>query len=58
MKKENPLKNNISPSGAPGRALALLPIGVFLGLFLGMAAVTESFDSMPAIVGFLLCIHP
>lgn len=56
MKKENPLKNNISPSGAPGRALALLPIGVFLGLFLGMAAVTESFDSMPAIVGFLLAL--
>ncbi len=35
-----------------GNAWALLPIGVFLIIFIGMALVTGSFESMPAIVGF------
>lgn len=39
-----------------GRPSALLPIGVFLVIFLGMAVITKSFDSMPAIVGFLIAL--
>lgn len=39
-----------------GNAWALLPIGVFLIIFIGMALVTGSFNSMPAIVGFLIAL--
>lgn len=39
-----------------GRLSALLPIGVFLVIFLGSGIVTGSFDSMPAIVGFLIAL--
>ena len=35
-----------------GRAVALLPIGVFLILFLGMGIVFGDFYAMPAIVAF------
>lgn len=37
-------------------AAALLPIGVFLVLFLGSGFITGDFYSMPAIVGFLLAL--
>lgn len=36
-----------------GRAIALLPIGVFLIIFLGAGIVFEDFYAMPAIVAFL-----
>lgn len=39
-----------------GRLRALLPIGVFLVIFLGSGIVTGNFDSMPAIVGFLIAL--
>ena len=39
-----------------GRALALLPIGVFLVIFLGAGLVTKDFYAMPAIVGFLIAL--
>ena len=37
-----------------GRAIALLPIGVFLIIFLGAGIVFEDFYAMPAIVAFLI----
>lgn len=39
-----------------GNALALLPIYVFLVIFLGSGFVTGDFYSMPAIVGFLIAL--
>lgn len=39
-----------------GRAIALLPIGVFLVIFLGAGIVTKDFYAMPAIVGFLIAL--
>ena len=39
-----------------GRAVALLPIGVFLLLFLGMGIVFGDFYAMPAIVAFLIAL--
>ena len=39
-----------------GRAIALLPIGVFLIIFLGAGIVFEDFYAMPAIVAFVCCI--
>ncbi len=39
-----------------GRAVALLPIGVFLVIFLGTGMITGDFYSMPAIVGFLIAL--
>ena len=39
-----------------GRAIALLPIGVFLVIFLGAGIVTKDFYSMPAIVAFLIAL--
>lgn len=39
-----------------GRAAALLPIGVFLIIFLGAGIVTKDFYAMPAIVGFLIAL--
>lgn len=38
------------------RASALLPIGVFLVIFLGAGLITGDFYSMPAIVGFLIAL--
>lgn len=46
MEKEN--KN--------GRASALLPIGVFLVLFLGSGILFQDFNAMPAIVAFLVAL--
>ena len=39
-----------------GKAAALLPIAVFLVLFLGSGIITGDFYSMPAIVGFLIAL--
>ena len=39
-----------------GNALALLPIGVFLIVFLGSGIVTGDFYAMPAIVAFLIAL--
>ena len=39
-----------------GRAIALLPIGVFLIIFLGAGIVFEDFYAMPAIVTFLIAL--
>lgn len=39
-----------------GKAAALLPIGVFLVIFLGAGCITGDFYSMPAIVGFLIAL--
>ncbi len=39
-----------------GRVAGLLPIGVFLVLFLGVGLVTRDFYSMPAIVAFLIAL--
>lgn len=39
-----------------GRAAALLPIGIFLALFLGSGLLTGDFDTLPAIVGFLIAL--
>lgn len=40
----------------PGRAIALLPIGVFLIIFLGSGLVTGDFYTMPAIIAFLVAL--
>ncbi len=39
-----------------GRVVALLPIGIFLVLFLGVGVVSGDFYAMPAIVGFLIAL--
>nr|WP_206459784.1 Na+/H+ antiporter NhaC family protein [Anaerovorax sp. IOR16] len=39
-----------------GNPIALLPIGVFLVIFIGSGIVTSDFYSMPAIVGFLIAL--
>lgn len=43
-------------AAAKGRAVALLPIGIFLVLFLGMGIVTGDFYKTPAIVCFLIAL--
>nr|WP_317361709.1 Na+/H+ antiporter NhaC family protein [uncultured Blautia sp.] len=39
-----------------GRAIALLPIGVFLVIFIGAGVLFHDFYTMPAIVGFLIAL--
>lgn len=39
-----------------GRAIALLPIGVFLVIFIGAGVWFQDFYTMPAIVGFLIAL--
>ena len=39
-----------------GNPLALLPILVFLIIFLGAGCITGDFYSVPAIVGFLIAL--
>ncbi|HIV53623.1 MAG TPA: Na+/H+ antiporter NhaC family protein [Candidatus Mediterraneibacter norwichensis] len=39
-----------------GKASALLPIGVFLVIFLGSGIVFQDFNAMPAIVAFLIAL--
>ena len=38
------------------KAIALLPIGVFLIIFLGAGIVMKDFYAMPAIVAFLIAL--
>lgn len=44
-------ESNIKPNG-----LALLPILVFLVLFLGTGIILKDFYTMPAVVGFLIAL--
>ncbi len=46
---------NVNSNGK-GRAVALLPIGVFLGIFIGFGIFTGDFYAMPAIVAFLIAL--
>ena len=46
----------MSQSANKGRAIALLPIGVFLIIFLGSGIVTGDFYMMPAIAAFLIAL--
>lgn len=39
-----------------GKASALLPIGIFLVIFIGSGIIMNDFYSMPAIVGFLIAL--
>ncbi len=39
-----------------GNAVALLPIGVFLVIFLGAGLISGDFYAMPAIVAFLIAL--
>ena len=43
-------------NGEKGRAIALLPIGIFLLIFLGSGILTGDFCAMPAIVDFLIAL--
>ena len=55
--KENGDKNKNGMSRRKkGRAIALLPIGVFLIIFLGAGIVFKDFYAMPAIVAFLIAL--
>ena len=46
----------MSKTNKQGSAIALLPIGVFLLIFIGSGLLTGDFYSMPAIVGFLIAL--
>ncbi len=46
----------MSHAGEKGRAIALLPIGVFLVIFLGSGIITGDFYAMPTIVAFLIAL--
>lgn len=46
----------MEPKKEKGRAVALLPIGIFLLIFLGAGIVTGDFYAMPAIVAFLIAL--
>ena len=39
-----------------GKAFALLPIGVFLVIFLGAGILFKDFYAMPAVVAFLIAL--
>ena len=45
-----------APEGRKGKASALLPIGLFLVIFLGAGIVIRDFYAMPAIVAFLIAL--
>lgn len=49
-------QENTKTEADNGRAVALLPIAVFLVIFLGAGIVTRDFYAMPAIVGFLIAL--
>lgn len=49
-------KDTMNNREAEGRALALLPIGVFLVIFLGAGILFNDFYAMPAIVAFLIAL--
>ncbi|MBQ8802060.1 MAG: Na+/H+ antiporter NhaC family protein [Tyzzerella sp.] len=46
----------MSQGANKGRAIALLPIGVFLVIFLGSGIIMNDFYAMPAIVAFLIAL--
>lgn len=48
--------NKTNNTETKGRVIALLPIGVFLVLFLGMGIITGDFYKTPAIVCFLIAL--
>ena len=50
------MSNENNNAVVKGRAVALLPIGIFLVLFLGMGIVTGDFYKTPAIVCFLIAL--
>lgn len=50
------MSNEANNTNVKGRAIALLPIGIFLVLFLGMGIVTGDFYKTPAIVCFLIAL--
>lgn len=50
------MSNETNHEAPKGRAIALLPIGVFLVLFLGMGIITGDFYKTPAIVAFLIAL--
>lgn len=50
------MSNENNSTVTKGRAIALLPIGIFLVLFLGMGIVTGDFYKTPAIVCFLIAL--
>lgn len=50
------MRQDISATTNKRRALALLPIGVFLVIFLGAGIVMNDFYAMPAIVAFLIAL--
>lgn len=52
----NPPNNNTNPPNTKLSALALLPIGVFLVIYIGAGIVFNDFYSMPAIVAFLIAL--
>ena len=60
MEKENQGNRNNQTEGvaenSAGRASALLPIGIFLIIFLGAGVVFRDFYAMPAIVAFLIAL--
>lgn len=45
-----------APESGAGKASALIPIGVFLVIFLGAGIVFQDFYAMPAIVAFLIAL--
>lgn len=52
----NPPNNNTNTPNTKPSALALLPIGVFLVIYIGAGIVFNDFYSMPAIVAFLIAL--
>ena len=50
------MSNEVNKTEIKGKAIALLPIGIFLVLFLGMGIVTGDFYKTPAIVCFLISL--
>ena len=48
--------DNMTKTNKKGSAIALLPIVVFLLIFIGSGVITGDFYSMPAIVGFLIAL--
>lgn len=56
MNNSETVKNEDSAENIKPRASALLPIGIFLVIFLGAGIITGDFYSMPAIVGFLIAL--
>ena len=55
-KKTKGMCTCMSKTNKRGSAIALLPIGVFLLIFIGSGVLTGDFYSMPAIVGFLIAL--